>query len=203
MSLTVFTTLQTGGNVTTIRSILERGLSDPISAVTIPGRYFVSGATYNFVLRLTNYLGKSTTSAKSVVPYNANNVVSVVVEGVPRVFVAQDVLVLTMMVQISNPYPSSVYVAQYSWSVYLGPYVDTSVVSTNSSSRVMSLNPYTLTPGLTYLFVATATLSTGSSAQTSVTVYVMHGDVVAVIGGGSVRSIAHGFISRIGVQLDL
>jgi hypothetical protein len=143
-------------------------------------------ATYTFTLKLTNFLGLSSFETVIVdVSSDPNVPVLTIIGPSYQTITASSQLNILSTATLSSCASKATTVA-YTWTVVLDS-TTLSLASTSKDPRKFLLASYSLDVDKTYEIIITATAGTSSSSA-SVTVYVAHGDVTAVVAGGYTRS---------------
>jgi hypothetical protein len=146
----------------------------------------LTGATYTFVLSLTNFLGLTSSQTFNVVATRSQNVPTLSIIGPShQTITASSPLTILSAAALSTCTTLSDSVV-YTWAVYMGK-TFVSIPNTSLDPSRFSLPAYTLTVDKAYVITVTATVG-GASSSASVTVYVAHGTVKAGVVGGNTRS---------------
>ena len=170
------------------RSYLNSNYTTTDNIITIPNRYLgISGATYTFVITLTNYYSQTSVRSKSVFVLTNTNSPKVYILG-PSFLTRyrwQEISLLAnaSVIQCGKELDGQV---TYTWSVFNGYQIDLSVSSASVDSRYFKVSPNSLHVNNVYTFQVIATLNGNNrlTATTFVTVTVGISGVVAVIDGG-------------------
>ena len=155
--------------------------------ITLP-KGILSPATYTFTLRLTNFLGSSTSKAFDVTVKNDQKDPDVTIIGSTfRTIFASSGFSIDSAASFSGCTAATSSLT-FTWSVKLDG-VDTAITSISSNPTKFILSPYTLAVDKTYTITVTATAAGGLSSSSTVTVYVARGALTALITGGSKRTV--------------
>jgi hypothetical protein len=147
----------------------------------------LAAATYTFALRLTNFLGASSSKSFDVSVKNDQKEPDVTVIGSTfRSIFASTSLSIDSAASFSGCTTASSTLI-FTWSVKLDG-ADTAITSISSNPTKFVLLPYTLVVDKTYTITVTAAAGALSSSST-VTVYVARGALTAFITGGSKRTV--------------
>ena len=153
--------------------------------IPVVSTYFARG-TYTFILTLTNFFGATGSQSFNLDITTASKAVSVTIIG-PAYLATYAYSNLTILAAGSISSCAKKDAAMtYRWSVQEGS-LRTSLTSTSADPLRFSLPAYSLIPDKTYTFTVTAREGKMSSSA-SVTVYVSHGPVSAIIAGGASRT---------------
>ena len=175
------------GDTTTILNYLDA--YSAVNQVTLPftiSRSQLLPGTYSFSLRLTNFLGASTsTSVKTIVSADRSLPLLTIIGSAYQVITASQTLSILSTVSLSSCVPPMP--VKYKWFVQLSGQ-STAIISTSTDPRTFSLSSYSLKVDNTYTIILNATTGT-STASESVQVYVAQGPVTAVVRGGYAQSI--------------
>jgi hypothetical protein len=176
---------------------LFNGYGPRTDAVISISKALLPSAEYTVSLTLTNVFDQ-VSSATAVFKIDGNPnlpLISILGSGVVSV-VPNDVLTLYTSTARSSCYVSASTVS-YKWTVYKNGVAQPSIVSTSTSPTKFTLAPYALSMQTLYtvVFEATATATSNPAypaitSSASVTVQVGKGAIVAVVLGGSFRSLA-------------
>ena len=157
--------------------------------MTLPftiSRSLLLPGTYTFSLRLTNFLGATTsTSMKTVVSADKSSPLLTIIGSPYQTITSSQALSILSTVSLSSCVASMP--VKYKWVVELNGQ-STAIISTSSDPRTFSLPSYSLKVDNTYTIILNATAGT-SSTSASVEVYVAQGPVTAVVKGGYAQSI--------------
>ena len=143
---------------------------------------------YEFSLTLTNFLGGSSSSFVPLIQSSNPNIPNVVILG-PSFFQIRvdEYLNIVALGSVSSCATSSLLT--YSFKVFKSSIYDPNLQSESKDTRRFVLSPWKLTIDETYQIQVTATSVTGDTSQFISQVYIMRGNVKAVISGALSRQV--------------
>ena len=169
-------------------SSLQKYLTDNFVVsppTSIAAKYFIAGQSYNFVVQLCNFFGKCSQASKRV------TVLSTVVPTVSipgsslRTIKRSQALSISSTGSVKQCDSSASYIPlQYSWSIYKGTVADVTLSSTSKDPSKLLLAAYSLQKSTMYKMEVTVT-ALSQSATTNMQVYVIPGDIIASLVGGT------------------
>lgn len=166
-----------------IQNILDdiNSLSKPVTVskkLLFPGTYTITFSLQNFLL--------ATSSTQTTMRVVNTLIPSVQILGASLIaIIPSQSLRVTSATAVPSCNGTSPQLKQ-SWSVLLGNVILPDLQSTSVNPTVLRLQPYSLSVGYTYNMIFTASLGAATSSA-SVTVSVVHGQVIAIVVGGYVR----------------
>ena len=168
------------------------------SPTSIPSALLPADYSYSFAITLCNFLGKCTTSSKTVIVRSSLVPIISIAGSTSRLMNRNGVLSLfgTGSLPICDgATKSSRDTLLYDWAVYSSP--DKSLLptlrSTSSNPSRFLLPPYSLSTNSLYTVTVTVTTSISKQqASSSVQVFVGQGSIVAAISGSKMRSMRKG-----------
>ena len=174
-------------------SDLERFLREeyqPSPPTPIPAELLQTGFSYNFAVKLCNFLGRCSTGSRRV------SVLSTVIPSLTlpgssvRSTRRSSVLSITSDAFVVDCDGGTTRAGlTYAWNVKRNGALDLSIVSASKDPSRLRINAYTLTVGGVYDISLTVTIAGNlQSASTSVQVVVEEGSIVALVAGGSSRT---------------
>ena len=179
------------GNLTTFLNEKFRNTNDTI---TIP-RILLSDGSLTITLILTNFLGETGAASKTVIisqddsspVLKINSASQSLMRSGTSLFIIADAYLPSCLGGKSNLSVPLVY----SWKLYLNGVCLPAITSRSNNPRYFKLAPYTLTLLQTYELQVTVTSAlTGDYAVDSMIISVIKGQVVAIIKGGTTRSVS-------------
>ena len=176
-------------NVTDLQEFL-RNEYKPFPPTPVPAELLQKGFSYNFAVKLCNFLGQCSTGSRRV---------SILSTVIPSLTLPGSALRTTRRSSVLS-ISSDAFVVDcdgstsraglsYQWNVKRNGVLDLSIRSTSKDPSKLNIAAYTLTVGAVYNVFLTVTITENlQSASASVTVVVEEGSIVATIAGGSSRT---------------
>lgn len=175
-------------DTTEIKSLLDRfsAVRQVFGLINIK-RNTVKVGQYSFTLRLTNFLGLSTSSTHRVAVTDDANMPTLTLVGPAYRNITASTPLTILSVASPSVCASSFAAIKYAWTVQLGNKT-LALKSTSVDPSRFSLPAYSLIVGNLYTITVNATTK-GSSVKASVFVFVAPGPVTAIILGSRARSV--------------
>jgi hypothetical protein len=190
-SSATFTVLSAQGTDTSELAQALRLISVVSPPPNLAARLFRPGQTYNFVLKLCNFLGQCGIGSKQVLMLN-DTLPAVSLPGAAlRTVSRKDALFLasTAYVTTCDGGRSSAGLT-YTWTLFSDRVQILDKLSTSRDPAKYLLPAYTLTAGVFYrILLSISAVGSAQSSEVSVQVYVQPGNVVAAVSGGLTRSV--------------
>lgn len=185
--LKVHWTIQAFGyDVSAIQSLVDAAGDDISVPIVIP-KELLNFTTYQVTLTLRNFLlQESAVAGTFAVSDDVTQPVLNILGPSSVILTSKQALSLQAQGQVSSCVASAVLF--YSWNVYKGNVLLPHIVSKSANPAAFKLDPHILEVNTLYTVEAVVTVPSGSNATSSVTVFIIHGLVVAVIKGGASRS---------------
>ena len=183
--------VESSNDVTAILAALNQATNGIYYPITIARNLFNVG-NYNFTLTLENFFLQSSSSS-----------VLITVNGDPKTpllsLLGQNLYTIkpssSLFLQVQGQIPACSGVATpltYSWKIYLNK-LPVSLASHSNDPRTYSLPAYSLKSLNAYTIVSTVTSGISASASVNISVVVIKGAIVAVISGGTSRTVPVSF----------
>jgi hypothetical protein len=186
----------TATNITDLQSYVSDLSTAPLLRMTIPYIYLNTQRLYSITVMMCNFLDVCGQAHVSLTVSSLSApVVSVVGAAVISVRASQSLTLKAAAYTTSCGSTSSTAAnLAYSWSLLSRSAIIGQIASANApattTSSLLSVGAYALTPLNTYEIVVSVTsLVTKQTSTASVTISVLQGDLVAVVGGGLSRSV--------------
>jgi REJ domain len=175
-------------NTSTVLNILQASsLSYQVFRPITLAKESLTAATYTFALRLTNFLGATSSKSFDVTVKGEKKDPEVAIIGSTfRSIFASTSLSIDSVASFSGCATASSSLI-FTWSVKVDG-ANTAITSISPNPTKFVLSPYTLAVDKTYAITVTAAAGASSSFST-VTVYVARGALTALITGGSKRTV--------------
>jgi hypothetical protein len=176
--------------VARIQSLLSADYTGGTSSlVTIPSSYLGAG-TYTFMLRVTNFLGRSGTALVTTTVVAQDDLFSVSIAGPSTVLMYRWQTLNLFAVANAQTCSKSVTSLTYTWSVYKDLKYQ-SLSSESKDARFFKLSAYQLDASTNYVIKGSVSGS-GTTSLTTATVVVQVGQsgTFAVISGGASRTLS-------------
>jgi hypothetical protein len=162
-------------------------------AISIPSTMFRGNTKYAISLKVTNFLGVESTGTETVFVDDRKNLPLVSILQA-KLMVIQPTNALHIFTGVRRSACADPYGISYMWNVTYQNGTRVLVEQTSKDPTELLLKPYALLPGNMYNATVTATAlsynnSAPVSAQNSVLISVVPGNVVAQIAGGSQRNV--------------
>ena len=184
-------------NISTIQSLLRNSYASTSVPAVIPSNLLSNGVV-TFLLQLTNFLGQTSIGSTSVSISTTALYPTVIIPG-PQTVLLTRAQTLSLFASVSLPPCAShlTGVLVYTWSVYAGSNYASQFTSKSRNPLFFKLDPYTLDVSTVYTVKVTVSSTDPGLSPTSaqVTVQLQSLGVVAVISGGSIRSL--GYLSEL------
>ena len=146
-------------------------------------------ASYTITLLLTNFLGRSASTTKTVSVSTSPAVPSLRIIGPSYQSIETSSPLTILSAATQSSCASKVTAVKYSWTVQTGtPSASVSISSTSRDPSRFSVPAYSFAVDSTYIVTITASVGPLSTSA-SVTVYVARGPVIAAVIGGYTRSV--------------
>jgi len=184
-------------NDTELKSLLN-SYGNSSSSIYIPNSYIEQGTTYSFSVSVTNFFNEVATKEFTVTVETESLAVIYLNSGSELSIIRNEDLSIFASAQVQACSNSSASGGlSYSWALTSGGNTLT-LSSTSSDPRYFKLDAYSLEANHTYVATVTVTTPSGRANTASVEINVEKADLVAIIDGGSSRSVQ---LSE-GIQLD-
>ena len=184
-----------GTSVSNIQALLSGAFSSSRAMakfINIPNSLFVPG-TYTFLLQLTNFLGVTSLGSQTIAVTSSSSLPSASIQSA-SVFAALRSQSVSLFCQAKVPScpgaAATTVPLTFSWALYQGATVLSSISSISKDQRMFKLAPYTLAAGASYTLVVTVSPTANSTVFTtdSVTLQIGTSGLSAVIAGGDTQT---------------
>ena len=182
-----FSSSSSSANVSEVLALLPNTTRLLSAPVKIPKNLLVAG-TMTFTLSLRNFLGQSGAATAVVYVIAGKAIPTVSILGSYNVIMKASAA-LSVQTKTTPSACATSSTVIYAWTVLLGNVI-VPVTSTSLNPSAFRANPYTFTTGNQYEIQVNASTLDGGYAISLMHVYIAPGQIVAIISGSSIVSVA-------------